>query len=121
MEYVPGANLKGLASDARRLKERIDPGLALYVTSQILDALSYAHRLKSPITGEHLRLVHRDVSPANVMVAFEGEVKLIDFGLAESTLKTEETETRLVMGKVAYMSPEQARGEEVDGRCDQFA
>jgi serine/threonine-protein kinase len=97
------------------------PGLALFIGEQVAEALAYAHRLKSPMTGEHMHVVHRDVSPANVMVSFEGEVKLIDFGLAESSLKTEQTETRLVMGKVAYMAPEQARGEELDGSVDQFA
>jgi eukaryotic-like serine/threonine-protein kinase len=121
MEYIPGVNLKDLTTDVAATKEPMSPGLALYIGEQVCDALAYAHRLHSPVTGAHLRVVHRDVSPANVMVAFEGEVKLIDFGLAESALKTEQTETKLVMGKVAYMSPEQARGEEIDGTADQFA
>ena len=121
MEFIHGLNLKEVLADLATRQQRLDPGLAVHVTSTTLDALGYAHRLESPTTGEPLHVVHRDVSPANVMVSFEGEVKLIDFGLAESTLKTEVTETRLVMGKVAYMAPEQARGDDVDGACDQFS
>jgi serine/threonine-protein kinase len=118
MEFIHGVNLKEFAA---ALRGPLEPGLALVVADGVLDALAYAHRLRSPTTQEPLHIVHRDVSPANVMIGFEGEVKLIDFGLAESALKTEHTETRVVMGKVAYMSPEQARGDDVDGACDQFA
>jgi serine/threonine-protein kinase len=121
MEFIHGVNLREFLHDLQRAATPLDVGLALYVVSMTLDALAYAHRLRSPTTGAPLRVVHRDVSPANVMVGFEGEVKLIDFGLAESTLKQEQTETRAVMGKVGYMSPEQARGDDVDGSCDQFA
>ncbi len=121
MEFIHGLNLRDVLTDLTQRQQRADPGLAVHVVSTTLDALGYAHRLESPTTGAPLRVVHRDVSPANVMVSFEGEVKLIDFGLAESALKTEETESRLVMGKVAYMAPEQARGDDVDGACDQFA
>ncbi|MBI1946585.1 MAG: protein kinase [Deltaproteobacteria bacterium] len=121
MEYVPGVNLRDLVHDLREAKQHLDWGIAFYVVEALLDALAFAHALKSPITGEPLHIVHRDVSPANVMVGYDGEVKLIDFGLAESALKQEHTETRLVMGKVAYMAPEQARGDDVDGRADQFS
>jgi len=121
MEFIHGVNLRELLQDQLESGGPLDAGLAMFVVSTTLDALGYAHRLRSPTTGEQLRVVHRDVSPANVMVGFEGDVKLIDFGLAESALKQEQTETRAVMGKVGYMSPEQARGEDVDGRCDQFA
>jgi serine/threonine protein kinase len=121
MEFIHGVNLREFLQDQQNAAGLLDAGLAMFAVSTTLDALAYAHRLRSPTTGEPLRLVHRDVSPANVMVGFEGDVKLIDFGLAESTLKQEQTETRAVMGKVGYMSPEQARGDDVDGSCDQFA
>jgi serine/threonine protein kinase len=121
MEFIHGVNLREFLQDQQKSGGALDAGLALFVVSTTLDALAYAHRLRSPTTGEQLRVVHRDVSPANVMVGFEGDVKLIDFGLAESSLKQEQTETRAVMGKVGYMSPEQARGDDVDGTCDQFA
>jgi eukaryotic-like serine/threonine-protein kinase len=121
MEYVAGVNVRDLQLDLARSGRRLDEGAALYLCIVVLDALDYAHRFKSPSTGQPLRVIHRDVSPANVMVGFDGDVKLIDFGLAESTLKEEHTQTRVVMGKVGYMPPEQARGDEVDGSCDQFA
>ncbi len=121
MEFIHGVNLKDLLADLALRHTPLDPGLACLVIGAVLDALAYAHRLRAPTTGQPLNVVHRDVSLANVMVSFEGDVKLIDFGLAESSLKTEHTETRVVMGKVAYMSPEQARGDDVTAACDQFA
>lgn len=121
MEHVPGVNLREVVHDLRAAEQHLDWGVAFYVTEALLDALGFAHALTNPMTGAPLRIVHRDVSPANVMIGFNGDVKLIDFGLAESALKEEHTETRLVMGKVAYMAPEQARGEDVDGRADQLS
>ncbi|MDP2343164.1 MAG: serine/threonine-protein kinase [Deltaproteobacteria bacterium] len=97
-----------------------DPALAIHITGEVLEALDYAHRFVD-VGGTPLHLVHRDVSPQNVMLSFEGEVKLIDFGLAASTVKMEQTSPNVVMGKLAYMAPEQIRGEKVDGRADMFA
>ncbi len=83
----------------------------------MLKALDYAHRRRHPVTDEPLNLVHRDVSPQNVL-----EIKLIDFGLAASRLKVEKTAPNVVvMGKMAYMAPEQARGDTIDSRADIFA
>jgi len=126
MEYISGANLKEihartLARSTPEKPVRFPPGLALHVIVQTLDALDYAHRQAHPLTGAPLHVVHRDVSPQNVMVSYEGDVKLIDFGLAASEIKTEHTESQIVMGKVAYMAPEQARGEKVDARTDLFS
>jgi serine/threonine protein kinase len=126
MEFISGANLKEihartLAQTAATGAERMPAGLALHVLVHTLDALDYAHRQTHPITGAPLHVVHRDVSPQNIMVSYEGDVKLIDFGLAASEIKTEHTESQVVLGKVAYMSPEQARGERVDARTDQFS
>lgn len=121
MEYIPGVNIRDLLTRLAIKRKGLNPGLSLYFVEELLDALAYAHRQQHPLTGEDLAVVHRDISPHNVMVNFEGEVKLIDFGLAASSLKEENTESHLVMGKVAYMSPEQATGVNVDGRVDQFA
>jgi len=121
MEYVSGVNLRKLQNRSFSRSTSLPPEVVLYIARDFLEALDYAHRLAHPITGKPLKLVHRDVSPQNVMINYEGEVKLIDFGLAASELKEEQTESQVVMGKVAYMSPEQARGEDVCAKTDQFA
>jgi len=121
MELVAGSDLRTVAQRARQLGIPIPPELMLHIVGEVLEALDYAHRHADPVTGAPLHLVHRDVSPQNVMVNFEGEVKLIDFGLAKSNMKVETTQPHLVMGKMSYMAPEHARGDVVDGRADQFA
>ena len=121
MEYIIGRDLRTIQQRARDSGRPVGKPLVLHVLSEMLEALDYAHRIVDPISGEALRVVHRDVSPQNVMLNFEGEVKLIDFGLAQSAKKVEKTQPHVVMGKMAYMSPEQARGDPVDGRADMFA
>jgi eukaryotic-like serine/threonine-protein kinase len=121
MEYIAGRDLRTVVKRAAEAGRPIDRGLALHLVGEILEALDYAHRSQDPQTGEPLQLVHRDVSPHNVMIGFEGDVRLIDFGLAASTLKLEHTAPNMVMGKVAYMAPEQVCAEVVDARTDQFA
>jgi len=121
MELVGGVDLRALIDEARSRGTGLPEPIALFIASEMLEALSYAHRRTDPMTGASLRIVHRDVSPQNVMVSFEGEVKLIDFGLAASTMKQERTQVNRVMGKLNYMSPEQARGGDVDERTDIFA
>jgi serine/threonine protein kinase len=125
MELVLGRDVRTVLT---RLAERgrpLSPALAVYVVAEMLDALDYAHRHVDPVTGQPLHLVHRDVSPQNVLLNFEGEVKLIDFGLAETgrapAVESTSTGSQSVMGKIAYMAPEQARGEIVDARADQFS
>lgn len=126
MELVVGGDLRALTTALTAGGTPLSPACALFVMSEVLDALDYAHRHVDPVSGEPLRLVHRDVSPQNVMVNAEGEVKLIDFGLASSSLPSQDlglsgSAPPTVMGKLAYMAPEQARGEETDGRADQFS
>ena len=87
----------------------------MYIAKELCRGLAYAHAFPD------LNLVHRDISPPNVLVSYTGEVKLTDFGLASSTLKVEKTAPGIIYGKVAYMSPEQARGEKLDGRSDMYA
>jgi serine/threonine-protein kinase len=116
MELVAGVDLRMVADAAGPM----DPALATFIAVEVLDALDYAHRL-SDVSGAPLHLVHRDVSPQNVMCSFEGEVKLIDFGLAQSAVKLEKTSPQTVMGKLAYMAPEQLRGEAASPQVDLYA
>ncbi|MFZ9887557.1 MAG: serine/threonine-protein kinase, partial [Myxococcota bacterium] len=121
MEYIAGRDVRDLQTRLRDDGGTLETGDALLIVSDVLKALEYAHHRTHAATGELLHLVHRDVSPQNVMVSFTGEVKLIDFGLASSRLKLERTQPNVVMGKMAYMSPEQARGDTIDKRTDVFA
>ncbi|MDP2342308.1 MAG: serine/threonine-protein kinase [Deltaproteobacteria bacterium] len=121
MDYVSGRDLRTLQDRCIKAQKAPQPATTLHLVCETLQALDYAHRRKHPNTGEPLNLVHRDVSPQNVLVSYEGEVKLIDFGLAASRLKVERTQPNVVMGKMAYMAPEQARGDPIDARADLFA
>jgi eukaryotic-like serine/threonine-protein kinase len=121
MEYIPGVTLRLLSKQLQKKQSVCSTEIALFLMCQVLEALDYAHRQKHAATGEPMRLVHRDVSPQNVMISYEGEVMLIDFGIAASTLKQARTATDMVAGKVQYMAPEQARGEPLDQACDQYA
>jgi tetratricopeptide (TPR) repeat protein/tRNA A-37 threonylcarbamoyl transferase component Bud32 len=119
MEYVAGCDLATLLE--RAPPGGLEPGLAVFVTGEVAKALDYAHRRRD---GERrpLGLVHRDVSPQNILVSFEGEVKLTDFGIAKAASVVEPTsDAGVVKGKYAYMSPEQAQGRAVDGRSDLFS
>jgi serine/threonine protein kinase len=121
MDIVAGVDAGTLFNHLEDQKRTMPVNVALYIINETLEALDYAHRLTDPLTGERLGVVHRDVSPHNVMVTFEGEVKLIDFGIAKSSLQREITEKDLVLGKLKYMAPEQARGQPVDGRSDIYS
>jgi serine/threonine protein kinase len=122
MEFIPGRDLRNIDDEWRNRHGRsMDEAMALHVVCEVLEALDYAHRAKDPVSGKPMQLIHRDISPQNVMISLEGEVKLIDFGLAQSTQKEEHTQPHVVMGKMAYMAPEQARGEGIDLSVDLFA
>src|SRR5438477_4250292 len=88
---------------------------------EICKGLSYAHELTNPDTGKPLGIVHRDISPPNVLISKQGEIKVVDFGLAKATSQIETTDPGVVKGKMSYLSPEAARGEEVDSAADIFA
>lgn len=119
MELVRGRTLREVVDRCRELGLRLGVARAVHVGAEVARALTYAHALEE--SGRPIGLVHRDVSPQNVLVSFEGEVKLADFGIARALGPSEVTEPGTVKGKLAYMSPEQARGEPVDGRADVFA
>ena len=115
MEYVDGKDL--LATWNRCADKRVPfpVDISVYIVKEVTRALVYAHAF------EDLKLVHRDVSPANVLLSYTGEVKLTDFGLAMSILKMERTTPGIVYGKLSYLSPEQARRQPLDGRVDIYA
>ena len=98
----------------------MEPRLAALIIAQAAAGLHHAHNLTDPL-GNPLGLVHRDVSPQNILISFEGSVKVIDFGIARALGRISETQTGGMKGKFGYMSPEQAQGEEVDLRTDIFA
>ncbi len=118
MEYVEGVDLLRLMNGAAALGERVPIGLVAYIVQQISKGLDYAHR-KTDEYGEPLNIVHRDISPQNVLISFDGSVKIVDFGIARSRHAREDE--GVVKGKFAYMSPEQASGEPVDPRADIFS
>src|SRR5690242_20387235 len=120
MEFVDGCDLKELIAYHRQ-HHGSDIGLAMYIMIEAAKGLHYAHTLDHPYTGSPLHIVHRDVSPPNIMLSKNGEVKVVDFGLAKAGSQLENTDPGVVKGKFSYLSPEAARGEEVDHRTDVFA
>ncbi len=114
MDYVDGADLGLLLQ-----RERPTPGLCLLIAEQTVLALAYLHAAADD-EGRPLGLVHRDVSPSNILLSRAGEVKLADFGVAKATMLADITQSGVVKGKYAYMSPEQARGEALSAASDQF-
>lgn len=120
MEYVQGKTLSRLAYRLRQLGRTIPLGILLHMGQRLCEGLAYAHDAKDE-EGHPLHLVHRDLSPANVCLSYAGEVKVIDFGAAQSTLKEQQTAPRVVIGNLTYMAPEQARKRFVDRRADVYA
>ncbi|MDD9935368.1 MAG: protein kinase [Myxococcales bacterium] len=121
MEYVAGLDLAKMLKRTRKAERRVPPELAVYVISELAKGLDYAHRRRD---GElrPLNIIHRDVSPQNVLLSYEGEVKLTDFGIAKArTVAQAVTELGVVKGKYAYMSPEQLVGGKLDERTDIFS
>jgi serine/threonine protein kinase len=120
MELIRGVNLKELYERAQHENKPIPLPLILRLACGALDALAYAHAFADS-EGVPQNIVHRDVSPQNILVTYQGEVKLVDFGVAKAENRIHQTRQGLVKGKFAYMAPEQINGEKVDGRSDLFA
>ena len=121
MEFVDGANLKTIIESLRRQNRRFPLAQCLYIMMQVCNGLHYAHEATDPETGRALGIVHRDISPPNILLSRRGEVKLVDFGLAKASSQLESTDPGVVKGKFSYLSPEAASGKEVDRRADIFA
>ena len=119
MELVEGSNVNAVLRAASALKTEVPLDVALYIAGETARALAYAHAA-SDEQGRSLGVVHRDVSPANVLLTKTGHVKLTDFGIATAAIRSRHTETGHVRGKLGYMSPAQVLGRDVDGRSDVF-
>jgi len=120
MEFVEGRELRALLQSAREVGTPLPPPLAVYIASKVASALDYAHRRRDA-EGRELNIVHRDVSPPNILISYEGDIKLCDFGIAKAASKASQTQSGALKGKVQYMSPEQAWGWPIDSRSDLFS
>ncbi|MEO7793816.1 MAG: TonB family protein [Thermoanaerobaculia bacterium] len=120
MEFVDGKDLRSILNSARAESRPLPLALALMVGSRLSSALDHAHRQKD-FEGRALGLVHRDVSPQNVLISYEGDIKLCDFGIVKAVTKASKTQMGALKGKLQYMSPEQAWGRPVDARSDIFS
>lgn len=121
MEFIDGPNLRTLSRRARESGLRLPPVYCAKIISQACDGLAFAHDFASPETGEPLHLIHRDVSPDNILLSRQGAVKVVDFGIAKAANQEHRTQTGMVKGKLAYMPPEQLQGQPLDRRVDVYA
>ncbi len=120
MEFVRGKDTRAIFDRVRKRGETIPVPMACYTIMKVCEGLDYAHNKKGS-SGRHLNLVHRDVSPQNLLISYDGEIKLIDFGIAKAANKASKTQAGILKGKFGYMSPEQVRGLPLDRRSDVFA
>jgi serine/threonine-protein kinase len=120
MEYLEGESLGYLVNKARKEGYKIPPAIAAGIIAQVCDGLDYAHKYKD-VTGKPQDIVHRDVSPQNIIVLFTGLIKLVDFGIAKAASQMHKTCIGTLKGKLAYMSPEQCTGKQLDFRSDIFS
>ncbi|MEO1334607.1 MAG: serine/threonine-protein kinase, partial [Myxococcota bacterium] len=120
MEYVSGTDLRSMWDRARGRNRLLPIAMSCYIMQRVCEGLDAAHRKRDDAGGE-ISLVHRDVSPQNILISYEGEVKLIDFGIARAANRVSKTQAGVLKGKFGYMSPEQVRGVELDNRSDIFA
>ena len=120
MEYLDGQSLNRVRTRLTRTKARFPLAYHLYIIAHTLEGLQYAHAV-TDFDGTTLNLVHRDVSPHNVFVTYDGQIKVVDFGIAKALGSANHTRTGVLKGKLAYMAPEQTSGEPIDHRADLFA
>jgi serine/threonine protein kinase len=120
MEYLFGKDLRKLTDKAKKTAVPLGLENTLYIVSRICAGLDYSHNLKD-LHGEPLNIIHRDINPQNIFLTYEGQVKIIDFGIAKAASHNSTTHEGLIKGKLAYMSPEQATGNTIDHRSDIFS
>ncbi|HEY8375982.1 MAG TPA: serine/threonine-protein kinase [Nannocystis sp.] len=120
LEYVEGRDVGAVLDLHQRSGRGLPLAQACYIITRCAEGLDYAHNKRSD-DGKPLNIIHRDISPPNILISYEGEVKLIDFGLAKAASSSIQTQAGIIKGKLAYMSPEQVRGAPLDARSDVFA
>ncbi len=121
MEFVDGRNVRQFLNKFNERKEPFPIELAVHIVEQAAAGLHYAHSYRDKISGQLLNIVHRDISPQNILISYDGGIKVIDFGIAKATTNSEATRAGVIKGKPSYLSPEQISGEVLDGRSDLFA
>ena len=121
MEYVDGANLKQFLDRLKEKKFVFPVEISTFIISQVCLSLHYAHTYQDKLTGKLFNIIHRDISPHNIMLTYDGAVKLIDFGIAKADSNSESTQAGTIKGKLSYLAPEYLDGLELDHRYDQFA
>lgn len=120
MEYVEGADLRKILQEELRIRSAVPPKIAASLAASLCAGLDYAHR-RVGADGQPLGIIHRDISPQNLMVGFKGEVKLVDFGIAKANAFMERSQPGVIKGKFLYLSPEQLSHTRIDHRADIFA
>ncbi len=120
MEYISGINLREVLNRLKDTGSPLAEELVCYIISEICKGLDYAHSKKDS-DGKPLNIVHRDISPQNILISFEGEVKIVDFGIAKAAMNISHTMAGILKGKISYMSPEQALGKPIDRKTDIFS
>jgi len=121
MEYCDGRNLKEFIDKLKERKFVFPVEISIYIISQACQGLYYAHTFRDKLTGVASCIIHRDISPHNIMMSYDGAVKIIDFGIAKSTTNSEATQAGTIKGKLSYLAPEYLEGLDLDPRYDQFA
>jgi len=120
MEYLFGKDLRTITESARKRNLPLGLNNILYIACQVCAGLDYSHNLKD-LQGKPLNIIHRDINPQNIFITYEGQVRIIDFGIAKAANHNAATKENLIKGKLAYMSPEQANGRSIDHRSDIFS
>ncbi|MCO4792139.1 MAG: serine/threonine protein kinase [Bacteriovoracaceae bacterium] len=121
MEYCDGRNLKEYLDKLKERKFVFPVEISVYIVTQICQGLHYAHTYTNKLTGKSANIIHRDISPHNIMLTFDGSIKVIDFGIAKADTNSEATQAGTIKGKLSYLAPEYLEGEELDPRYDEFA
>ena len=118
MEYIDGRNLKEILTT---LKQGLPIEHTVFIISKICQGLDYSHSRRDDDSGQPLKIIHRDISPQNMLISYQGEVKISDFGISKARSEPSLTQAGVIKGKLAYLSPEQSLGEPVDQRTDIYA